>query len=988
MKLLVISCLLLIGSPLFLASSGAFAADDWQEQNGWGIGVVNPPDGGSVATSFSLAIKYACPPASFDPKAPPTMWVRVIGITSSPDSKSMNIQSETIVDQRVKLSSPSGTAGVPVSLTMPPKDWYNIVIIFGPFNIQRKFYFRPLQPTAATPTPTPKPTVTATPKPTPTPSPPSTVKPTVEPAAIYFWSDPGGAEIWVNGKQWGETNYLGSDVGFPDLTPGLLYRVIIKKQGYIDYEESVRLAPAEIKTIRAKLQPGTTPTGWLKINCEPTEVTVFLNESKLTIAPTIITGIKPGTYDLTLKKDGYEDWNESVTIIAGKVTEVYATLPLVDGGMSPVVPIVGGAVAVGAAVTILKAIAGHGKTPVKVSRKPVTQPAPGTPAQPPVHPPPSNQPIGWSPPGKVDAQGYHWEEIKDWRPGDIVKADNKYGDIVRAQKKLNKLTEVTFGDSVLTDFIFDASKSIFGPDGMHPEKVDRLESTIKQFIKRDQMINQTPEYTTANAFADTAYDINSTVRFPPIRLVADVATGGLAEGVIIPTSAVATTIEQMDAGVPIDQAKWEGIKQGAIETAFVAGPAAVIKGVQQLGNGVKYIGKQVGYDIKFVEPGAGPSYNVSGTGTGPRVSRVNKFTRENPEFTPEINKFNKIAEESPAQTTRGNFMKKTTKFEEGQSPYELTPSEQEAIKLQQKWGNELHKNPDLVPENVRTSLETGKQKVYQNVRNQAATDTLNKMKSDGIDVDGKVFKMQQTGTHSIEDNPAFDVTKSDFDHSADFGKSEYNKFYEQKVNEGLQKYGYDTSADAAKAGRDFGANVYGDGTTSPGAYNQSALKQVAHYDQVRGNQVMIRSEGGKTIVSTENPQCIDSLNTKWKAGDYAGAEQNYQKFAGDKIMKAGGADKIMGDPAKLQNGINDLSKEVSRRHGDYSAASAEKFRLDNLSHVEGQPYKFSRYEPSPAAKVADYVKKDGMSIADAKLKAGFKGSDKELFQSFLKLLGL
>ena len=290
---------------------------------------------------------------------------------------------------------------------------------------------------------------------------------------------------------------------------------------------------------------------------------------------------------------------------------------------------------------------------------------------------------------------------------------------------------------------------------------------------------------------------------------------------------------------------------------------------------------------------------------------------------------------------------------------------------------------------LKNALETGKQKIYQNARNEAAVKTIEKMKADGINVEGQTYKITQTGTHAQPGNPGF-KPGSDFDATAHF-RAKYNKFYEEELNNGLKKYGFETDPNVLKtgsAGPDFGANVYGKGTSSPGAYKGGSLKQVEHYDQASGNEVIIDSKGGKVSISTETPQYPESLNTKWKAGDYASAEQNYQNFAGDKIMKSGGVDNILKDPAKLQTSIKDLSKEVSRMHGEYSASSAEQFRVANLSRAQGQPYKFTRYDPPPAARAADYMKKYNMPIEQAKIKAGFTGSDQELFKSFVKLLGL
>jgi hypothetical protein len=249
---------------------------------------------------------------------------------------------------------------------------------------------------------------------------------------------------------------------------------------------------------------------------------------------------------------------------------------------------------------------------------------------------------------------------------------------------------------------------------------------------------------------------------------------------------------------------------------------------------------------------------------------------------------------------------------------------------------------------------------------------MEKMKADGVNLKGKTFRMQQTGTHAQGENPGF-KPGSDYDHTSKFESVDpkYNKYYENQLNQELKVQ----NVDPAK----FKANVYGEGTSNPGAYEGGSLKQLEHYNQVAGSEKMIRIDNkGQTSISRETPQYADSLNTKWKAGDHASAQQNYQKFAGDSLNELGGVDKILKNPADIDKAIGKISKEVSRFNGNYSASSAEHY-LKTGSY---------NYETPPAARVADYIKKNGLSINDAKGRAGFTGSNEQLLKDFVKLLGL
>jgi len=956
--------LLVVLSPLFTSTS----AQAQQGTEGWDLEVTHPPNTGSVSTSFNIAIKYAYPAAKMKPPVP--MTVSVTGISGSGTST----RTQAIVRETLQIQSPSGVAGVPVTLTGTPMDQYRIVVRFGPFDDTTIFYWSPLQP-APTLQPTARITPT-TPSPSPKPPPSSslTPKPTLAPAAIYVQSDPGDAEIWLNGVYQTNTNFSATAFGLLDLKPGPPgYTVTLRKQGYLDYTVNVVLAPNEMRDIKAKLQQGTTATGWLKVDSDPTGAQVWLDGNSIGTSPGMFPGIRPGKHEIRLNKSDYDDYTNTVTIEPGNITVVTASLS--HSGGIPVLPIAGGVAAVAVIAAIIRGIASStkSKTTLKAPKQPIAKPTQ-------TNAPPKEK-VAYSPIGyKPQTEGPQWAPVKDWRPKEIIDADNQYGATVKAQKTLQKLTSLTSSDPTLTDFVTRAtgSDSLFGPDGhINTDKVSKLETTVKTFIKRDQMINQTTEYTVADAAADSARDIQEVAECAPIRIGMALTTLGLSEGVFIPVSAAATSIQLIDAGVEYEKAARAGLEQGFREARFVAAVGMAFEGAPII---LKYLGKK--YGISLFDSGA-----KAGAGLSAEGESIGKI--KDPALASDLKRFDDLARDSSGFHNRTEFMNKSSVYKAGETPpHVLDPLEREAVNLQQKYGKGLAKVESDLPPRFKDALDTGKQKTYENARNDALTKTIEKMKADGINVEGKSFKLTQTGTHAQPGNRGFNSLKpSDYDATGGF-PPEYNTFYETRLGEGLKKYGYGADDAAIKAGApDFGANVYGHGTSNTGSYSGGALKQVEHMNQATGSEVIAKVNNGKVAISTETPQVIDSLNTKWAAGDFNTAAHNYRQFASDKIMKGGGVENILKDPTRLKAGIKDLSKEVSRMHGQYSASSAEQFRLDNLSRAGGQ-YKFNPYEPPPAARAADYMKRYDMPIDQAKLKAGFTGSDQELFETFMKLLGI
>lgn len=67
-------------------------------------------------------------------------------------------------------------------------------------------------------------------------------------------------------------------------------------------------------------------TGILTVNSLPEGALIFLNEIPQDVTDNSIQGLKPGTYDLRLEKEGYQSWTRTVEISVGRVTQHTALL--------------------------------------------------------------------------------------------------------------------------------------------------------------------------------------------------------------------------------------------------------------------------------------------------------------------------------------------------------------------------------------------------------------------------------------------------------------------------------------------------------------------------------------------------------------------------------------------------------------------------------------------------------------------------------------
>jgi len=803
------------------------------------------------------------------------------------------------------------------------------------------------------------------------------IPPSPDVGAIYVYSSPGNAEIWINGQYTVNSMYDSNNpFGFTDLLPGT-YKVTLRKEGYQDFSEVVNLHANEIYDVRAILPEGTNPTGWIIINSNPEGVDVYLNERKLTTAPATITDVQPGVYRIRLKKTGYDDWyDDSVAVSAGQITTINAALPVAGG--FPVAPVAGGAVVLAGggllARQLLKRRAGAAKAPKTLYEEWWSSASAaekqdwtnfenflnsrlGTPrlnnfVDQYGRPSWASAHTSWQQEvsqGKTKASFEEWindhaanqqivkemkaiaERNKNIRPKDIVEASAKYSESLRNKERFERLTKLknaVAGDSRLTEFAQDASNIIVKDGIVDPRGLARLEGNLKYWIVRDKMIPQTPDYTYSDAFYDT---VNQGSKNIVVRVGAAYLTGGYSEMALNPISAVSTMRESIMQGDSTLTAITKGYAQSGFELAL-----------GESGRLVKYAKPYVS-NLK-------ESYNLT------------KLSKVNPNLSSEISTVNQLAKQTEGQVTRNAFMKSTDVAKAGKTPvYKLNSAEQEALRLNNnpEFRKLMAENSDLVPANVKEVMGVAKQKVYQQARDNAINDVMNQMAKDGVSTGEKTFFIRQTGTHAQPGNPGWNSLKSDFDHTVELGATKYNQLYEQRFNAHLEAQGTSSAA--------LDANVY-QGTTGPGAYKGGALKFVEHYNETSGSDIMIRNVKGVTTITRETPQTSTSLLSRMKSGDVKSAHANYQEFFKKDIAKG----------ATLDSQIANGSKTVSRNAGQYSTKYVENFQKT------GQV----SYQPPPAAKVADLVKKRGFSVDDAMQKAGYKGSKEQLLKDFKEIMGL
>jgi len=137
------------------------------------------------------------------------------------------------------------------------------------------------------------------------------------PATLNIFSNPSSADVYINGVYKGKT-----PLSLTDLSSGT-YNVKISLSGYEEYNETVYLAPGDLKQINVTLKPMNL--GEVYIDSNPKGAKVFIDGVYKGITPLNLTLIE-GRYKLTLSLDGYVDLNTDILVKRGEKSNYLFTL--------------------------------------------------------------------------------------------------------------------------------------------------------------------------------------------------------------------------------------------------------------------------------------------------------------------------------------------------------------------------------------------------------------------------------------------------------------------------------------------------------------------------------------------------------------------------------------------------------------------------------------------------------------------------------------
>jgi len=153
----------------------------------------------------------------------------------------------------------------------------------------------------------------------------ATLLPLTEVGVIQAKSNPGGADVYIDGLYSGATS---ATVGNIAAGP---HFVELRRAGYNPWIDTVQVLPGQVVIIDATLEvTSTVQTGSMSVSSTPSGASVYLDGGFQGITqpgnPLDLTGIPPGQHAVRLTLAGYQDYTQNIQVLAGGITLVEATM--------------------------------------------------------------------------------------------------------------------------------------------------------------------------------------------------------------------------------------------------------------------------------------------------------------------------------------------------------------------------------------------------------------------------------------------------------------------------------------------------------------------------------------------------------------------------------------------------------------------------------------------------------------------------------------
>ena len=147
----------------------------------------------------------------------------------------------------------------------------------------------------------------------------------MKPGTVSINSEPTNAVIFIDSSKIGTTPSVVTDLSFEE------HHIEVKMDGYEVWSESVNVESGIEHCVMAGLQ---MKAGSVCINSEPPDAMILINNKKTGVTPSTLTDIKPGKYQVEVRKEGFEAWIDSVDVKGEEENILNVTLKKITGSIN------------------------------------------------------------------------------------------------------------------------------------------------------------------------------------------------------------------------------------------------------------------------------------------------------------------------------------------------------------------------------------------------------------------------------------------------------------------------------------------------------------------------------------------------------------------------------------------------------------------------------------------------------------------------------
>ena len=137
--------------------------------------------------------------------------------------------------------------------------------------------------------------------------------------AFTITTKPRGAQIFIDGNFEGYSNVVLYSL------PAGQHTVLLTLDNYSDYQKTVMISEDMSQSLSHTFETIPT-TGEIIFESNPSNAEIYLNGEYIGDTRKTLKETQPGTYEVLIKKAGYDDWRGIVDVAAGKISEVKANL--------------------------------------------------------------------------------------------------------------------------------------------------------------------------------------------------------------------------------------------------------------------------------------------------------------------------------------------------------------------------------------------------------------------------------------------------------------------------------------------------------------------------------------------------------------------------------------------------------------------------------------------------------------------------------------